>query len=294
MEINGVNIQDTFAEGFGIKVSRMIITAATKHLAKIAATEATGFATSVIGCPAEAGIDQYIPPTESPDGRPGYAIMICHMSKKALGGQIMDRIGQCVLTAPTAAAFNALESDEAFPTGKQLKFFGDGFETEKDVNGKKMHVIPIMSGEFLVEDEMGWKDGVAGGNFFIMADSQMASIVAAEAAVDAIHAVAGVITPFSGGMVASGSKTGSKYSFMSASTNEKECVTLKDQVDTELPENVFGNMEIVIDGVDEESVRAAMKAGIEAACQVPGVLEIGAGNYGGSLGPYQIHLQELF
>ncbi len=279
MEINGVKIQDTFAEGFGIKVSRMIITAATKHLAKIAATEATGFATSVIGCPAEAGIDQYIPPTESPDGRPGYAIMICHMS--------------CVLTAPTAAAFNALESEESFPTGKQLKFFGDGYETEKEVNGKKMHVIPIMSGDFLVEDEMGWKDGVAGGNFFIMADSQMASIVAAEAAVDAIHAVPGVITPFSGGMVASGSKTGSKYSFMSASTNEKECVTLKDQVDTELPENVFGNMEIVIDGVDEESVRAAMKAGIEAACQVPGVLEIGAGNYGGSLGPYQIHLQDL-
>ncbi len=278
MEINGVKIQDTFAEGFGIKVSRMIITAATKHLAKIAATEATGFATSVIGCPAEAGIDQYIPPTESPDGRPGYAIMICH---------------QCVLTAPTAAAFNALESEESFPTGKQLKFFGDGYETEKEVNGKKMHVIPIMSGDFLVEDEMGWKDGVAGGNFFIMADSQMASIVAAEAAVDAIHAVPGVITPFSGGMVASGSKTGSKYSFMSASTNEKECVTLKDQVDTELPENVFGNMEIVIDGVDEESVRAAMKAGIEAACQVPGVLEIGAGNYGGSLGPYQIHLQDL-
>ncbi len=199
----------------------------------------------------------------------------------------------CVLTAPTAAAFNALESEESFPTGKQLKFFGDGYETEKEVNGKKMHVIPIMSGDFLVEDEMGWKDGVAGGNFFIMADSQMASIVAAEAAVDAIHAVPGVITPFSGGMVASGSKTGSKYSFMSASTNEKECVTLKDQVDTELPENVFGNMEIVIDGVDEESVRAAMKAGIEAACQVPGVLEIGAGNYGGSLGPYQIHLQDL-
>jgi formylmethanofuran--tetrahydromethanopterin N-formyltransferase len=141
---------------------------------------------------------------------------------------------------------------------------------------------------------MGWKDGVAGGNFFIMADSQMASIVAAEAAVDAIHAVAGVITPFSGGMVASGSKTGSKYSFMSASTNEKECVTLKDQVETELPENVFGNMEIVIDGVDEESVKAAMKAGIEAACQVPGVIEIGAGNYGGNLGPYQIHLQDLF
>ncbi len=293
MENNGVEIEDTFAEGFGIKVSRIIITAATKHLAEITATEATGYGCSVIGCPAEAGIDTYVPPTETPDGRPGYAIMICHMSKDDLDEEIMNRIGQCVLTAPTAAAFNAIESDDGFATGSKLKFFGDGYQTEKDMDGRKMHVIPIMSGEFLVEDTMGFKEGVAGGNFFIMADSQLSAVVAAEAAADAIKAVPGVITPFPGGMVASGSKVGSKYKFLSASTNEKECVTLKDVVDTELPDDVFGMVEIVIDGVDEASVRAAMKAGIEAACTAHGVLKIGAGNYGGDLGPYQIHLKDL-
>ncbi|AGN17467.1 MAG: formylmethanofuran--tetrahydromethanopterin N-formyltransferase [Methanobrevibacter boviskoreani] len=293
MENNGVEIVDTFAEGFGIKVSRMIITAATKHLAEIAATEATGYGTSVIGCPAEAGIDHYVPPTETPDGRPGFAIMICHMSKKSLDNELMERIGQCVLTAPTAAAFNALDSEDSFKTGNKLRFFGDGYETEVEVNGRKMQSIPIMSGDFLVEDTMGWKEGVAGGNFFIMADSQLSAVTAAEAAADAIKSVPGVITPFPGGMVASGSKVGSKYKFMNASTNEKVCVTLKDKVETELPDNVFGMMEIVIDGLDEESVSAAMKAGIEAACQVSGVLRIGAGNYGGDLGPYHFHLKEL-
>lgn len=295
MEINGVKIQDTFAEGFGIKVSRLIITAATKHLAKIAATEATGFATSVIGCPAEAGIDQYVPPTETPDGRPGYAIMICHMSKKALGGQIMDRIGQCVLTAPTAAAFNYLESEDTLKTGNKLKFFGDGFEDELEIDGRKMHSIPIMSGDFLVESTFGFKAGVAGGNFFILAENQMAGVMAAEAAVDAISAVEGVITPFPGGMVASGSKVGcNNYKFLNASTNEKMCVTLKDKVDSDIREDANGVFEIVIDGIDEESVRAAMKAGIEAACNVPGVLEIDAGNFGGNLGAYKINLQDLF
>ena len=296
MEINGVEIKDTYAEGFGIKVSRLIITAATKHLAKIAATEATGFATSVIGCPAEAGIDQYVPPTETPDGRPGYAIMICHMSKKSLGGQIMDRIGQCVLTAPTAAAFNALESEESFPTGKQLKFFGDGYEKECCIDGRKVHSIPIMSGDFLVESTFGFKDGVAGGNFFILAKDQITGVKAAQLAVKAISHVPGTITPFPGGMVASGSKVGSnKYSkFLNASTNEKMCVTLKDEVDSDIRADADGVFELVIDGIDEESVKAAMKAGIQAACAVDGVLEISAGNFDGKLGSYIMNLHDLF
>ena len=295
MEINGVEIDDTFAEGFGIKVSRMIVTAATKHLALIAATEATGYGTSVIGCPAEAGIDCYVPPSETPDGRPGYAIMICHMSKKALDHELLERVGQCLLTAPTAAVFNALDSEDTLNTGTKLRFFGDGFEYETEVDGRKMHAIPIMSGDFLVEAKLGYKDGVAGGNFFIMGDSRLSAITAAEAAVDAIHSVPGVVTPFPGGMVASGSKVGSnKYSkFMNASTNEKMCVTLKDKVDSDLPDDVEGMMEIVIDGADEESVKEAMKQGINAACQVPGIIKISAGNYGGDLGPYHFHLQDL-
>ena len=295
MEINGVKINDTFAEGFGIKVTRMIVTAATKKLALIAATEATGYGTSVIGCPAEAGIDCYMPPTKTPDGRPGYAIMICHGSKKKLDHELMERIGMGILTAPTTAVFNALDSEEVLKTGNKLKFFGDGYQEKLEIDGRIIHSIPIMSGDFLVESAFGYLDGVAGGNFFIMANSKMSALVAAEAAVDAIGAVGKVITPFPGGMVASGSKVGSnKYEFLGASTNEKMCVTLKDKVDSDIPDEVNGVMEIVIDGVDEESVKAAMKAGIEAACNVDGVLEISAGNFGGNLGAYKLNLHDLF
>ncbi|MGF7117028.1 formylmethanofuran--tetrahydromethanopterin N-formyltransferase [Methanobacterium oryzae] len=297
MEINGVEIEDTFAEAFGIQVSRVLVTAATKKFAKIAATEATGYATSVIGCPAEAGIDCYVPPEETPDGRPGYMIMICNMSKKNLDHELLERVGMCLLTAATTAAFNALDdADETLKTGQKLKFFGDGFEKELDIDGRKIWSIPIMSGDFLVEAELGIKAGVAGGNFFIMGDSPSSALIAAEAAVDAIGAIEGAITPFPGGVVASGSKVGSnKYKFLGASTNEKMCVTLKNEVEgSEIPADVNGVYEIVIDGVNEEVVKEAMKVGIEAAVKVPGVLKISAGNFGGNLGAFKFNLHDLF
>ena len=295
MQINDVDIKNTYAEGFGIKVTRILVTAATQELAKIAATEATGYGTSVIGCPAEAGIDCFVPADETPDGRPGYAIMICHAGKKALDHELMERIGMCILTAPTAAAFNLLESEDVLKTGFKLKYFGDGFEKDLEIAGKTVHSIPIMSGDFLVESTFGFKDGVAGGNFFILAKDQMTGVKAAQLAVAAIANVEGVITPFPGGMVASGSKVGSnKYSFLPASTNEKMCVTLKDEVDSDIREDADGVFEIVIDGIDEESVKAAMKAGIQAACAVDGVLEISAGNFDGKLGSYIMNLHDLF
>jgi len=297
MEINGVEIEDNFAEAFGIKVSRILITAATRKLALVAATEATGYGTSVIGCPAEAGIDGYVPPQETPDGRPGYIIMICNMNKDKLDHELLERVGMCVLTAATTAVFDWMEEpDEKLKTGQKLKFFGDGYEQTLDIQGRKIHSIPLMSGDFLVEAELGIRAGVAGGNFFILADNQPAGLLAADAAVDAIEAVAGAITPFPGGIVASGSKVGStKYKFLGASTNEKMCVTLKDEVEgCQIPENVNGVYEIVIDGVDEDAVKAAMKAGIEAAVKISGVIQISAGNFGGNLGKYQIKLHELF
>ncbi len=297
MEINGVEIEDTFAEAFGIQVSRILVTAATKKLAKIAATEATGYGTSVIGCPAEAGIDGYVSPEQTPDGRPGYMVMICNPSKKKLDHELLERIGMGILTAPTTAVFDALDdADEKLKIGFKLKFFGDGFEKEVEVAGRKVNSIPIMSGDFLIDSELGMKEGVAGGNFFIMGDSQASALIAAEVAVDAIMSIEGTITPFPGGMVASGSKVGSnKYKFLDASTNEKMCVTLKDEVDdSEVPADVNGIYEIVIDGVNEEVVKQAMKEGIKAACTVPGIIKISAGNYGGSLGAYQLKLQELF
>ena len=297
MEINGVEIEDNFAEAFGIQVSRILITAATKKLALVAATEATGYGTSVIGCPAEAGIDGYVPPQETPDGRPGYVIMICNMNKDKLDHELLERVGMCVLTAATTAVFDWMEEpDEKLKTGQKLKFFGDGYEQKLEIEGRKIHSIPLMSGDFLVEAELGIKAGVAGGNFFILAENQPAGLLAADAAVDAIEAISGAITPFPGGIVASGSKVGStKYKFLGASTNEKMCVTLKDEVEgCEIPENVNGVYEIVIDGVDEEAVKAAMKAGIEAAVKISGVIQISAGNFGGNLGKYQIKLHELF
>lgn len=297
MDINGVEIEDNFAEAFGIQVSRLLITAATKKLAFVAANEATGYGTSVIGCPAEAGIDRYVPPQETPDGRPGYVIMICNMNKDKLDHELLERVGMCVLTAATTAVFDWLdEPDEKLKTGQKLKFFGDGYEKTIDIQGRKIHSIPLMSGDFLVEAELGIKAGVAGGNFFILAENQPAGLLAADAAVDAIEAVSGAITPFPGGIVASGSKVGSnKYKFLGASTNEKMCVTLKDEVEgCQIPENVEGVYEIVIDGVDEDAVKAAMKAGIEAAVKISGVVQISAGNFGGNLGKYQIKLQELF
>ena len=295
MEINGVEIKETYAEGFGIKVTRILVTALTQELAKIAATEATGYATSVIGCPAEAGIDCFVPAENTPDGRPGYVIMICHASKKALDHELMERIGMCILTAPTAAAFNCLESEDVLKTGFKLSYFGDGFQDELDIGGRKVHSIPIMSGDFLVESEFGYKDGVAGGNFFILAKDQITGVKAAQMAVEAISKVEGVITPFPGGMVASGSKVGSNaYKFLPASTNEKMCVTLKDKVESDIREDADGVFEIVIDGLDEESVKAAMRAGIVAACSVDGVLEISAGNFDGKLGAYIMNLHDLF
>jgi formylmethanofuran--tetrahydromethanopterin N-formyltransferase len=297
MEINNVEIQDTFAEAFGIQVSRILVTAATKNLAKIAATEATGYGTSVIGCPAEAGIDCYVPPEETPDGRPGYIIMICNMNKKKLDHEVLERIGMCVLTAATTAVFDAMEdSEEKLTTGKKLKFYGDGYEKMVEVDGRTIHSIPLMAGDFLVEEELGIRSGVAGGNLFIMAENPSAGLLAAEVAVNAIESIAGTITPFPGGIVASGSKVGSnKYKFLGASTNEKMCVTLKDDVEgCQIPNQVDGVYEIVIDGVSEEAVKAAMKAGIEAAVKVPGVLKMSAGNFGGNLGAYKINLHDLF
>lgn len=298
MQLNNVEIEDTFAEAFDIYVSRFLITAATEKFAKIAADETVGFGSSVIMCPAEAGIDQYVPPSETPDGRPGYIVMICHPKKEELEHQLLERIGQCVLTSATTAVFDAMgdDAEEKLKIGFKLKFFGDGFESKDEIDGRTVYKVPIMSGDFIIEGELGIKKGVAGGNFFVMAENQASALVAAEVAVDAIENIPGTITPFPGGIVASGSKIGSKYKFMAASTNEKFCPTLKgvEGVTCEIPEGITGIYEIVIDGVDEKAISKAMKEGISAAVKIPGVKRIYAGNYDGTLGAYQIWLEKLF
>ncbi len=297
MKINGVEIEDTFAEAFPIKIGRVLITAIDEYWAGIAATEATGFGTSVIMCPAEAGVEKFIGPEDTPDGRHGVYIQICHMSEKGLEQQLLARIGQCVLTAPTTAVFDGLpDSELRFDTGNKLRYFGDGFEKKLEVYGKTMYAVPMMEGDFLIEESIGYTDGVAGGNFFIFGRTQPSALMAAKSAVDAIRNVDGVITPFPGGVVASGSKVGAnRYKFLKATTNEKFAPSIKNEVEgSEVPDDVTAIYEIVINGLTEDAVKEATRVGIEAAVRVDGVVKISAGNYGGKLGKYRINLHELF
>jgi formylmethanofuran--tetrahydromethanopterin N-formyltransferase len=297
MELNGVEVEDTFAEAFPIKIARVLITGATKRWALVAAQETTGFGTSVIGCPAEAGIEKVVSGDKTPDGRPGVYIQICTFGYKNLEQQLLQRLGQCVLTAPTAAMWNGLpNAEKQFDTGFKLKFFADGFESETNIEGRKAYKIPLMQGDFIAEHNIGAQDGIAGGNFFILAENQMTALAAAESAVDAIAEIEGTITPFPGGIVGSGSKTGAnKYKFLKATTNEKFCPSLKSKVEgSNVPADVNGIYEIVINGLDQKVIAESMGAGIKAAVKIPGVKKISAGNYGGTLGPYKFNLNELF
>ncbi len=296
MELNGIEIEDTFAEAFPIKIARALITGATERWALVAANEATGFGTSVIACPAEAGIEKIVSGDETPDGRPGVYIQICTFGYKAMEEQLLNRLGQCVLTAPTAHMFNGLpDAEKQFDTGFKLKFFGDGIESELDVGGRKSYAVPMMEGDFIAEHSIGAVEGIAGGNFFMLAENQMAALAAAEVAVDAICEVEGVITPFPGGIVASGSKVGANnYSFLKATSNEKFSPSVKDKVEgSNVPADVNGIYEIVINGLNEKVISEAMLAGIKAAVQIPGMKKISAGNFGGNLGPYKFNLHDI-
>ncbi len=293
MHINGVEIEDTFAEAFKMRGARLIITAVNPRWALTAAQVTTGFGTSVIACGCEAGIEAVIPADETPDGRPGVSVLIFTMGSKGMENQLMRRVGQCIMTCPTTACFNGLESDEMLKIGGTLRYFGDGFQSSKRLEGRRLWRIPVMEGEFLVEESFGIKKAIGGGNFLILGESPEATLEAAERAVEAMEKVREVVLPFPGGIVRSGSKTTSKYKFLHASTNTAYCPTIRRQTESALPEGVNSVLEIVIDGLDEEAVREATRVGIEAACR-PGIVRISAGNYGGNLGQYHIHLRELW
>ena len=296
MKINGVLIDDTFAEAFPMKATRIIITAMSLKWAHRAANAIRGFASSVIACGIEADIERELKPSETPDGRPGISVMIFAMSIKDLEKHIPTRVGQSVMTTATTACYSGLESDQKISMGKSLRFFGDGFQISKVVNGKRFWRIPVMHGEFICEDTIGARNAVGGGNFLVLAKTARQGLIACEKAVDAIQKVPGVITAFPGGVVGSGSKVGSKYDFLSASTNEAYCPTLKGQVKSELGDDIGSVLEIVIDGLDEESINEAMRVGIRAACSFgpkKGIQRISAGNYGGNLGPHLFYLRKI-
>ena len=296
MQINGIQIDDTFAEAFNMRGTRIIITAQNTKWAYHAANAMTGFATSVIGCGVEAGIERELLASETPDGRAGVSVLMFAMGSKVLMQQLETRMGQCILTCPTAAAFAGIESDDKISLGKHLRYFGDGYQTSKMISRKRYWRIPVMDGEFLVQETTGMVRAIGGGNFLILATSQPAALAAAEVAIEAMKQVPNVIMPFPGGVVRSGSKVGSKYPKMFASTNDAFCPTLKGLVKTELSDDIESVMEIVIDGLTFEDIALSMKVGIQAICNLgekSGVKRISAGNYGGKLGPHLFKLHEI-
>jgi len=284
--------QQAFAEGFKMKFSRILITAASQELADIAARVTTGYGTSIIGCPSEAGLENKLPGS-TPDGRPGRVIQIWHSSKKKLRKDLLNRIGQCLLTAPTTAVFDYNgECELKDDSGKKIRFFGDGFQEKVDLNGRTVYKIPVMDGEFLIEGEFGIKNGVAGGNLIITGKEQLATLTVIQKILEELD-VEGVITTFPGGVCRSGSKVGSKYKFMHASTNHRYCPSLRDKIDDSLltgEENCV--YEIVLNGISETNVQQAMNSIARKLSDSTEIIRITAANYGGNLGPYKIPIVE--
>jgi formylmethanofuran--tetrahydromethanopterin N-formyltransferase len=293
IRVHGAEVVDTFAEAFGMWGARIVVTADSPRWAENAGRSLTGFATSVIGCKCEAGIDRVLDPSETPDGRPGIAALLFAPDKDGLVKRLVERIGQTVLTCPTTACFNGLEAEDEADVGGQLRYFGDGWQASKVLDGTRYWRIPVMEGEFLVQERFGMVEGVGGGNIIILAEDVATALGAAEAAADAMRPVEGAILPFPGGIARSGSKVGSQYKALMASTNHVLCPTLRAQVDdSDVPEGVGSVFEIVIDGLAPEPVAEAMRVGLEAAAR-SGAMRITAGNYGGSLGDHHFHLKEL-
>ena len=293
MRLHDAEVEDTFAEAFPMWGARIVVTADTPGWAEHAGRSLTGFATSVIGCKCEAGIERVLDASETPDGRPGIAALLFAPDAEGLGKRLVERIGQTVLTCPTTACFNGLDAEDDVDVGGQLRFFGDGWQASKVLDGRRYWRIPVMEGEFLVQERFGIVEGVGGGNIIILAGDVATALGAAEAAADAMRAVQGAIMPFPGGIARSGSKVGSRYKAVIASTNHVLCPTLRGQVDdTQVPDGVGSVFEIVIDGLAPEPVAEAMRVGLEAAAR-SGATHITAGNYGGNLGPHHFPLKDL-
>jgi formylmethanofuran--tetrahydromethanopterin N-formyltransferase len=291
-------IDDTYAEAFRSIYAAVLITARDRYWLDRAINACTGNASSTILCDCEAGLDRYLDPNQTPDGRPG-AIVQFHIPRfhkdreQRLERSVLVRVCQNVLTCPTTACFNVLASEEKwFALGRKLSYFGDGHQYKAERFGRRCWVVPILSGEFTCERRCGWSDGLMGGNLWFFGATADAALDGATKAADAAAAVPGVILPFPGGIASSGSKAGSKYKFMIASTYAEFCPTLRDKpgVLSRLPEGVASVQEIIINGSDLPTIVKATQAAIAASRDVPDLRMISAGNYGGRLGKSFIYL----
>ena len=294
---NGVRIDDSFAEAFDMRATALIITAHDARWARQAGVSMTGFATSVIGCGVEAAIDADLEPDTTPDGRPGVRVLLFAASTGELQKQLQARVGQCVLTSPGSACYAGIDGAERLKLGDALRYFGDGWQIAKRLDGRRFWRVPVLDGEFVCESTTGLtKQAVGGGNLLLLARSAPAALAAAQAVVDAVAAMPGAIAPFPGGVVRSGSKVGSKYKALPASTNDSYCPTLRGVVPSSLDDDTVAVLEVVIDGLTAAVVGEAMRTALAAAVDlgpVAGAYRISAGNYGGKLGRHHFYLKDL-
>jgi formylmethanofuran--tetrahydromethanopterin N-formyltransferase len=302
-------IEDTYAEAFRSIYAKVLITARDRVWLDHAVNAVTGNASSSILCDCEAGVDRYLAPAETPDGRPG-AVVQFHVPRfhkdraQRLERALLVRLSQNVLTCPTTACFNLLDEtltpdpsptgrgESSFKLGRKIAFFGDGWQFRDVRFGRKVWVVPILSGEFVLDRRFGYRDGLMGGNLWFMGTSADAALLAAERAVQAVQQVPGVILPFPGGVASSGSKAGSRYKFAIASTYEAYCPTLREKLgaQSKLPPGVVAIQEIIINGRDLPTIAQATQAAIAACVETPGLAKISAGNYGGRLGKSFVYL----
>jgi formylmethanofuran--tetrahydromethanopterin N-formyltransferase len=300
--LHRAEVEDTYAEAFRSIYAEVLITARDRTWLDHAVAAATGNASSTIMCDCEAGLDRYVGPGgdesfATPDGRPG-AIVQFHVPRfrkdrrEALERSLLVRISQNVLTCPTTACFNLIDSEDFFKLGRKLAFFGDGHQVRDTRFGRPVWVVPILGGEFVIDRRFGYRDGLMGGNLWLMGADLDSALLAAERGAAAVAKAGGVIMPFPGGLAASGSKAGSRYKFSIASTFAEYCPTLRDKpgVESRLPPGVNSVMEIIINGRDLETICAATLKAIEAAVETPGLIKISAGNYNGRLGKSFIYL----
>ncbi len=293
-------IDDTYAEAFKSIYVEFLITARDRTWLEHGVNAVTGHGSSTIMCDCEAGLDRYVGPGgdesfKTPDGRPG-AIVQLHLPRfrkdrvEALEKAALARISQNVLTCPTAACFNLLDTENYYHMGRKVAYFGNGYQERDERYGRKVWVVPILGGEFVIDRRLGYTDGLMGGNLWLFGDSVDSALEAAERGVAAVTKVPGVMMPFPGGVAGSGSKAGSKYKFAIASTYEKFCPTLQDQPGAGLPKGVKSVMEIIMNGKDLKAIIRATQAAIKAAKDTSGLIMISAGNYGGKLGKSLIYL----
>lgn len=293
MYLRDTLIDDTYAEAFRMWATRLIVTAYNEKWLQTAAQVVTGYGTSVIGCDAEVGVERWLTTEETLDGRPGVALLFFAFNHEALIKVMPKRVGQCLMTCPTTAVYDGMpDATDRVPLGKHLRYFGDGNQKSKWLDGRRYWRIPIMDGEFVCEEACGAMKAIAGGNLQIEAVDQEHALIAAERAVAAIAKLPEVITPFPGGVVSCGSKVGSRYPRLHVSVNEAFAPVLRSRATTQLHAGVNSVLEIVIDGLTEAAIRNAMKVGMEAATG-PGIVAISAGNFGGKLGKFHFPLHGI-